>query len=135
MPHYGSSFIIERLALPASLGLYEKERAHKQPVVISVRLYFPELPACTQDDAGTFIDYAGLSNRLTGLVESQHFQLIEYLAHALFQAARAYLDAHDAKHVALWLKLTKCKPELRYLEDGASFVLCDLPPGATVLPL
>lgn len=134
MPHYGSSFIIERLALDASLGLYEQERAHKQPVAISVRLYFPDLPACTSDDSGTFIDYASLSNRLTSLVESQHFQLIEYLAHALFQSAREYLDAHGAKEVALWLKLTKCKPTLRYLTDGASFVLSDLPAGATVLP-
>ena len=133
MAHYGSSFIIERLALDASIGVYEQERAHKQPVALSVRLYYPQLPACTTDDAGAFIDYASLSNRLTGLIESQHFQLIEYLANALFSSARDYLDAHGGKDVALWLKLTKCQPDVRHLTEGASFLLSDLPPDATVL--
>lgn len=135
MTHYGSSFIIERLALDASIGLLEHERAHKQPVAISVRLYFPSLPDCTGDDAGTFIDYASLSNKLTGLVESQHFQLIEYLANELFKTAREYVNAHGGKHVAVWVKLNKSQPPVRHMVDGASFVLCDLPPNATVLPL
>lgn len=134
MAHYGSSFIIERLALDASIGLLDHERAHKQPVAISVRLYFPSLPDCTGNDAGTFIDYASLSNKLTGLVESQHFQLIEYMAHELFKTARAYVDAHGGQKVAIWLKLNKCQPTVRHMVDGASFVLSDLPADATVVP-
>ena len=135
MTHYGSSFIIERLTLDASIGLLDHERLHKQPVAISVRLYFPSLPDCTGNDSATFIDYAALSNKLTALVEGQHFQLIEYMASELFKAARAYVDAHGGQQVAIWLKLNKTAPQVRHMVDGASFVLCDLPPQATVLPL
>lgn len=133
MPHYASSFIIERLALDASIGLYAEERAQVQPIAISVRLYFPELPDATSDDEGLFIDYDALCKRLIKTVERQHFQLIEYMAHELFKQARGYLDEHEGQAVALWLKLTKCKPAVPHLEQGASFVMSDLPPGATVV--
>lgn len=133
MAHYASSFIIERLALDASIGVYAEERAHPQPIAIAVRLYFPELPGCTDDDDGVFIDYDALCKRLVKTVERQHFQLIEYMANELFQQARTYLDEHNGQAVALWLKLTKCKPAVAHLEQGASFVLSDLPPGSTVV--
>lgn len=136
MAHYGSSFIIERLALDASIGLYAEERANAQPVAISVRLYFPELPnAAGNDDEEVFINYAGLSNRLTDTVKRQHFQLIEYMGYELFKQAREYVNVHGGESIALWLKLTKCAPAVEYLENGASFVMSDLPAGATVVPV
>lgn len=133
MAHYGSSFIIERLMLDASIGVYESERQHKQPVALSVRLYFPSLPGGVADDSATFIDYSALSKRLTTLIASKHYQLIEYMAGELFADARDYVNAHGGEKVALWLKLTKCKPEVEHLIDGASFVLSDLAPDATVV--
>lgn len=133
MAHYASCFVIERLALDASIGLYAEERAQSQPVAISARLYFPALPDATGDDDAVFIDYAAFCATLVKTVERQHFQLIEYMAHELFKQGRSYLNAHGAQEIALWIKLTKCKPAVAYLEQGASFVLSDLPPGSTVV--
>lgn len=135
MAHYGSSFIIERLALDASIGIYAEERAQAQPVAISVRLYFPELPGCTGNDDAVFIDYAALVERLTKTVQRQHFQLIEYMGYELFKQARDYVNAHGGTSVALWLKLTKSAPAVEHLQNGASFVMSDLPAGATVVPV
>lgn len=134
MPHYATSFSINRLRIPARLGVTEAERAAPQPVEISLRLYFAQPPACTGDDHAAFVDYHALSTQLSAMVVEREFRLIEYMAQQLFDHARAYLERHRAVEVKLWLKLTKCAPAVEYLQDGASFTLSDLPAGATVAP-
>lgn len=131
MPHYASSFSINRLALEARLGIYDTERAAPQPVAVSLRLYFPEAPACAHDDHAGFIDYAALAAQLTDLVLQREFRLIEYMAQELFCAARQYVSGTGGDAVKIWLKLTKCRPDVPYLVEGASFTLSDLPAGAT----
>lgn len=134
MAHYATHFSINRLQMESHLGVSEAERATPQPVAVSLRLYFPAMPACTADDHGVFIDYHALSDKMTHAIATREFRLIEYMAQELFAIARAYLDAQSARDVALWLKLTKLTPAVAHLQDGASFVLCDLPAGATTSP-
>lgn len=134
MTHYASSFSIDRLQFAARLGVYDDERAKPQPIEVSLRWYFPGEPDCASDDHGMFIDYAGLSSRLRKAVETREFRLIEYMARELFSIARAYLDEHDGADIRLWLKLTKCKPDVADLAGGASFTQCDLPADATLAP-
>jgi len=135
VPHYPASFSINRLAFPAHLGVYDAERAALQPVSVQLRLYFPQSPACTQSDTARFIDYSALSDALTKAGTTREFRLIEFMAQELFSIARSYLDAHDGAAVKLWLCLTKLAPKVDYLEQGASFTLCDLPADATLTPV
>ena len=135
MPHYPASFTIHRLAFPAHLGVYDAERASPQPVAVALRLYFPQAPAATQNDSARFIDYAGVSNAITHAGMTREYRLIEFMAQELFTLARHYLDAHGGAEVKLWLSLTKLAPNVEYLEQGASFALCDLPEGATTAPV
>jgi FolB domain-containing protein len=134
MTHYASSFSINRLRLKARLGVGEAERAAPQPVELSVRWYFAQEPDCVSNDNGEFIDYAGLSQRLSKAIETREFRLIEFMARELFTIARDYIDDHGGKDIKLWLKLTKCQPAVPDLQEGASFILCDLQAGATVTP-
>jgi len=134
MAHYAAQFSIHRLALDAHLGVYDAERASPQPVAISLRLYFSKAPICAGDDHGAFIDYAALCDAITHAVETREFRLIEFMAQECFGIARAFVDKRGATDVALWLKLTKLAPDVKHLQQGASFTLSDLPADATVVP-
>ncbi len=56
MAHYPHIFSINRLHLAVHLGYYDAERKKPQPVEVTLRLYFPEAPACARDDFAKFID-------------------------------------------------------------------------------
>lgn len=135
MAHYATHFSINRLQMEAHLGVTAAERKKPQPVAVSLRLYFPSMPACTIDDDGVFIDYHALSDMISHAITGSEYKLIEFMAKALFDLARNYLNAHNAQEVALWLKLTKLTPAVAHLQEGAAFVLCDLPTDATTSPV
>ncbi len=135
MAHYGSVFSINRLRVEALIGLHAYEHTKRQPVDICVRLYFSEPPAATGDDNAAVLDYSAIAERLSALATKQHYRLIEYLAQQLFDAVRAYADAHGGQAVKLWVRLTKVSPAVPFLREGASLVLSDLPAGATTVPV
>ena len=134
MTHYPACFHIPRLAFDASLGLHDFEHAARQPVAVELRLYFPQAPGAVENDRAEVIDYKSLCDLLVATAQSQHYRLIEYLAGALFRAVRQTLDGRQPEP-ALWLKLSKCQPRVAHLEGGASFVVSDLPPSASVVPV
>jgi FolB domain-containing protein len=133
MTQYHYCFSINRLRLAVRLGCEAPERKNPQPVEAEARVYFPTKPTCVTDDNGKFIDYAGLCSCISEVAEHAEFKLLEYLAGESFKALRRYLDDEGEKDAKLWLKLTKCAAPVAYLEGGASFVLTDLPAGASVV--
>lgn len=131
MAHYGYCFALNRLRFEAHLGFYDAERAGLQPIEVSLKLYFPKAPRCAADDHALFIDYAGLTEQLANTIAAREFRLIEYMAQALFDQTRAYVTAHGDEEIKIWLRLTKCKPPVLYLQEGASFTLSDMPADAS----
>ena len=131
--HFSSAFLIDDIRLQSFLGIYDSEHLARQPVSISLRLYFPSPPAWVFDDHVTFFDYQVLVNKITEMVENRSFRLIEYMAQEAMRIVREHLDSIDAGHFRIWLKLTKVTPPIEQLKGGASFVITDLPIGSAIV--
>ncbi len=131
MAHYAHILTIDRLAFDVHLGFYDNERAKRQRVEISLRLYFPEAPPCTADDHAKFLDYGTLSDALAAWAEAGEFRLVEYMGAAAFRFVRDYLDGRGHPDIRLWLQLRKVTTPLPKLMGGASFIHSDLPVDAT----
>ena len=129
--HFAHILSINRLRLMVHLGFYEAERVKLQPVEISLRIYFPETPACALDDHAKFLDYGALCAAVEQWATSQKFRLVEYMGMQCFNMVRQYVDAHDCSQVRLWLQLTKCEAPVPNLQGGTSFIHSDLPVGST----
>lgn len=134
MPHYAHVLSLNRLELDAYIGFYEEERNKLQPVEISFRLYFPGELACNRDDEAPFFNYAMLADAMREFVQSQKFNLIEYMTMALFRFLRGRVNEMGGTEAKLWLQLNKIKAPVPGLKDGASFFHSDLPADATFIP-
>lgn len=129
--HYANILSVNRLRIMAHLGFYDKEREERQPVEISLRIYFPEVPACALDDHAKFLDYGALCAALTEWATSQQFRLVEYMGMQCFAFIREYLNAHGYGHLKLWVQFTKCNPPVPGLQAGTSFTHSDVPISST----
>ena len=129
--HYANILSVNRLRLMVHLGFYEEERVKLQPVEISFRMYFPEVPECALDDHAKFLDYGALSAAVSDWAVSKQFRLLEYMGMEGFKFVREYLDARGYGHLKLWLQLTKCEPPVPNLQAGASFIHSDVPIAST----
>ncbi len=70
-------------------GVLDGERRDGQEFLIDAVLAVDTRPAAATDDLSLTVDYAGLSERLAGIVASEPVQLIETLAERLAQACLA----------------------------------------------
>ena len=134
MTHYAYVLSVDRLQLNAHIGFYEQERLQKQVIEVSYRLYFAQPIDCNSDDNAPFFDYGVLSSVLQDFVATRKFNLIEYMAMALFHHLRAEIDQLGGEKAKLWLCLNKIHAPVPGLLGGASFMHSDLPPGATFIP-
>ncbi len=134
MAHYPYLFTINRQELSVHLGYYVAERGKKQRVAVDIRLYFSKAPVCAVTDTAPFIDYGILCQAMKDFVEQKEFALIEHLASELFVLLRGILNTHCADEIRLWLRLTKLTTPISGLADGASYILTDLPAGASIPP-
>lgn len=134
MTHYAHILTVDRLQLAANLGFYTGERAKAQPIEVSFRLYFPTMPAYGSDDEAEFLDYGVVCKWLSDFVTDREFKLLEFLAMELFRQVRKGLDVGGHKDVKLWLRMNKVAAPVPGLTGGASYIHCDLPAGATVVP-
>jgi dihydroneopterin aldolase len=135
MQNYNSVFIVERIELMARLGFYDAERAQRQPISISFRLYHPKPPVCLTDDHASFVDYQRLVEEITAYIESQQFRMIEFLTHQLYQIIRRFLDDAKEVDIKIWIEVCKMKPDVAHLNGGARFIFSDLPPQATIITI
>lgn len=129
--HYAYMVQVNRLQIGVNLGFYTAERAKPQPVEISFRLYFPEIPPYGIDDHADFLDYAVVCKAVEDFVTAKPFKLIEFMGMEVHRHLRAFLDARGLSHIKVWVQLNKIAAPVPGLTGGASFVHSDLPAGAT----
>lgn len=76
-----SDFIeIEDLLLRTYVGINPEEQAHRQDVVLNIRLHFNCRPAGESDDIEQTVNYRTVTKAVIQAVETQRFQLVESLA-------------------------------------------------------
>lgn len=71
---------IRNLLLRCIIGVFEKERHHRQDVLVNVVLHTDISQAGISDDLADTVDYVTLRDQLTTFVEASSFHLIEALA-------------------------------------------------------
>jgi 7,8-dihydroneopterin aldolase/epimerase/oxygenase len=74
---------VQGLSIQTQIGVYAWEQQIKQQVLIDVTIP-SDFSQCSDDLANT-LDYDALCKTVTAFVESQSFQLIEYLANSVAQ--------------------------------------------------
>lgn len=132
---YPACLTMHRLHLSVNLGRWEDERARAQPIEVSVKFFFPELPLACTEDKSDIMCYDDLSAELGTYVADKNFLHIEYLAVQLFQVVRGNMcrqmgAAYD--NVKVWVRVHKFNAPIPSLTGGASFVYTDLPEGTAI---
>ncbi|QIW16131.1 dihydroneopterin aldolase [Pasteurellaceae bacterium RH1A] len=98
---------IKELTVFASIGAYEWEKTIKQRLVFDLEMAWDFRKAAETDDVQYCLNYAEVSQAVIELTQSQHFALVETLAHrvadmiqAKFQVPALRLTLHKPKAVA-----------------------------------
>lgn len=95
---------VEQLEIDAIIGIYDRERNHKQKVIFDIELYCDIKPAAESDNIDDALNYKTLSDELIELVGNSQCLLIESLA----ELVAAHILAN---HRVEWLKLRLNKPD------------------------
>jgi FolB domain-containing protein len=82
----GDTIRIRELRVPCLIGVTDEERSRRQEVVLDVTLHTSLGAAGRSDRLEDTVDYGELAARLTRLVESSSFKLLEALAEAVASA-------------------------------------------------
>lgn len=90
---------IQRLKVPAIIGIYDQEKAAKQDLWFDLECASNIKAAAKSDNIADALDYATIAKRLTHFIGDSHFQLIETLAEKI-----AALLQEEFK--VTWLRLT-----------------------------
>jgi dihydroneopterin aldolase len=83
MAEAGDTIRIRELRVPCVIGTTESERARRQEVLLDVTLHVGLAAAGRSDRLEDTVDYGELAARLTALVGSSSFHLLEALAEAV----------------------------------------------------
>lgn len=94
---------IEGLEVDARVGVYSWEKAIKQKLVIDIELHWDTCKAFKTDELEYALDYFSISQRVTGFIETTHFNLIETLAEKIAEIVRDEFGVP-------WLRLKLSKP-------------------------
>lgn len=70
---------LQDLETHASIGIHQHEKARRQRVLISVRLFLDPVLAVRDDDIATTVDYDFLRTGIHALLENRHYNLQETL--------------------------------------------------------
>jgi len=117
-----SSIALHRLRLTAHLGCGQDERQALQWVFFDLKLKFLSLPqGCISDELSGTVCYDQLSQAIQQVCASTQFHLLENLGWKVFAAVKEILPPQTQ----LWIRVTKEKPPIPQLQDGASFAIGD----------
>lgn len=94
---------IKGLTVATTIGVYEWERKIRQNIALDLEMGWDNSKAAASDDLSKALDYASVSSRITELLESAEFLLVERLAE---QVAERVISEFSIP----WLKLTVYKP-------------------------
>lgn len=99
----GSDLIeVRGLKVSGRIGVTADERAHEQPLVISVAARMDTRAASTTDDLTATLDYEDLVRQISKIVQSEEYKLVESLADRL---ARHVLEHRFVQDV--WVRIAK----------------------------
>jgi dihydroneopterin aldolase len=94
---------IDELRVTTPIGIYPREQAVPQMLVIDLQIGASTDKAGRSDEIGDTIDYAAVVRRLRADLESHRFRLLERLAEHI---AQVLLDDFGA----LWTRVSVAKP-------------------------
>ncbi len=95
---------IKELTVFASVGVYDWEKNIKQRLVFNIEMAWDFEKAVLSDNVADCLNYATVSQAIIHFVESQHFDLVETIAHRL---AKLLMVRFNIK----WLKIELHKPQ------------------------
>ena len=75
--------LINNLELMASIGVYEKEKKHKQKIIINLEILLTNESEPKNDSFLETQDYSQFRKIIKDIVESQHFELLEILTNKI----------------------------------------------------
>ena len=93
---------IKNISLQALIGTNPHERVQTQPIVVNVLLQVDGSRCAATDDLADSVDYAQLTDRISSLVTSSSFQLLESLATAILD-----LIMQDSRIVSATVEVDK----------------------------
>ncbi|CAG9297841.1 dihydroneopterin aldolase [Celerinatantimonas diazotrophica] len=98
---------IENLSILTTIGVYDWEKEIKQQLVLDLTMDWDNRLAAAEDDLRHALNYAGVSEAVTQLVQGQPYELIETVAEEVaqlilnqFAAARVEVTVRKPKAVA-----------------------------------
>ncbi|MCW4010501.1 MAG: dihydroneopterin aldolase [Candidatus Bathyarchaeota archaeon] len=71
---------VKNLVLPCSVGVYEEEQKTKQNVIIDIEISCSLAAAGASDELENTVDYATVQEKITHMVTTGQFKLLETLA-------------------------------------------------------
>lgn len=95
---------IHKLKIKTIIGIRAHERTKKQTIVISLWMASNLIPAAISEDINDTLDYGSVCRRLTDMIASSEFLLIEALAEAITQVLQQEFEV-------TWFRLKLGKPE------------------------
>jgi 7,8-dihydroneopterin aldolase/epimerase/oxygenase len=102
------------------LGVSELERLVPQPVAISVKILFDQMPeACRTDELDQTQCYGLIAEKIKNLIEPKTYHLIEHLTHAIFKE----LEKMVSNIGRLQVSVHKLHPPVSGLKGGSVFIL------------
>ena len=75
--------LINNLELMASIGVYEKEKKHKQKIIVNLEILLTNESEPKNDNFLETQDYSQFRKIIKDIVESQHFELLEILTNKI----------------------------------------------------
>lgn len=94
---------LRRLRVDCIVGIYQHERDRDQTVLLDIEIDYDFGPAAASDAIPDAVDYDGVASRVTALLQTRRFQLIETMAE---ETAAMLLD-HLPQAVAVRLLIRK----------------------------
>lgn len=84
---------LKQIRIECIVGVYPHERDHPQPIELDLELDYDFEAAAASDAIDDAVDYAGIIDDVTALIQREKFQLIETMAE---RATRLLLAEHAA---------------------------------------
>jgi len=93
---------IKNLETSALIGIYEHEKAERQPLFIDLELQYGFDLEDLQAGEGTIVDYTSVESMVKELVESEHVDYLEVLAHAILIMIGDHFE--EILEATVWLR-------------------------------
>ncbi len=93
---------IKNLETSALVGIYDHEKTERQPLFIDLEIHYGFDLEDLQAGEGTIIDYTSVERMVKELVESEHTDYLEVLAHAILIMVGDHFE--EVLEATVWLR-------------------------------